>query len=66
LHTDVQASFDAPRAALPVLGETVVAASARAQLPGCRALPLGMDASQVEALYPLAPRDHAAADRPAA
>lgn len=48
---------DAPRAALPGPGERVVVASAKAQLPGCRALPLGVEASQVEALYPLAPGD---------
>jgi hypothetical protein len=47
----------APRAALPGPGERVVVASASAALPGCRALPLGVDASQVEALYPLAPQD---------
>jgi len=51
------APADAPRAALPGPGERVVVASTRAQLPGCRALPLGVDASQVEALYPLAPGD---------
>lgn len=47
----------APRAALPGPGEMVAVATAGAQLPGCRALPLGVDASQVQALYPLAPQD---------
>lgn len=47
----------APRAELPGPGQMVVVASASAQLPGCRALPLGVDAGQIEALYPLAPQD---------
>jgi len=52
-----QAPPDAPRAALPGPGAMVVVASAKLQLPGCRARPLGVDASQVAALYPLAPQD---------
>lgn len=55
-----QAPADAPRAALPGAGELVVVASSQPALPGCRAAPLGVDASQVEALYPLP-----AGDRPA-
>lgn len=47
----------APRATLPGPGGLVAVATAQAQLPGCRALPLGVDASQVQALYPLAPGD---------
>ncbi len=55
-----QAPADAPRAALPGAGELVVVASTQPALPGCRAAPLGVDASEVEALYPLP-----AGDRPA-
>jgi hypothetical protein len=55
-----QAPAGVPRASLPGAQETVAAAS-RAQLPGCRAVPLGVDASLVEALHPLP-----AGERPAA
>ncbi|WP_313705124.1 hypothetical protein [Massilia sp.] len=48
-----QAPADAPRAALPGPGDLVVVASAQPALPGCSATPLGVDASQVDALYPL-------------
>jgi len=50
----------APRAGRPGPGELVAVATAQAQLPGCRALPLGVDAGQVQALYPLAPGDRPA------
>lgn len=53
-----QAPRDGPRASLP--GQAAVVAAARAQLPGCRALPLGVDTALVEALYPLAPGEQAA------
>ena len=36
---------------------SVLVAHAAPQLPGCRAVPLGVDAAQVESLYPLAPGD---------
>ncbi|THC46151.1 hypothetical protein [Massilia sp. Mn16-1_5] len=36
---------------------SVLAVSSAPQLPGCRASALGVDASQVESLYPLAPGD---------
>ena len=36
---------------------SVLVANAAPQLPGCRTSALGVDAAQVEALYPLAPRD---------
>ena len=48
-----QAPADAARAALPGPGELVVVASSQPSLPGCRATPLGVDVSQVDALYPL-------------
>lgn len=48
-----EAPKDAPRAALPGPGELVVVASAQPALAGCRAAPLGVDAGQVDALYPL-------------
>lgn len=48
-----QAPADAPRAALPGPGDLVVVASSQPTLPGCRATALGVDAAQVDALYPL-------------
>lgn len=58
LCPSAQAPQDGPRASLP--GQAAVVAAARARLPGCRALPLGVDAALVEALYPLAPGEQAA------
>lgn len=48
-----QAPADAPRAALPGAGDLVLVASSQPTLAGCRAAPLGVDAGQVDALYPL-------------
>lgn len=55
-----QAPRDGPRAALPGPQGLVAVAGAQPGLPGCRAIPLGVDAALVEALHPLAPGEQAA------